>query len=144
LGRAADDALADASSVSTLIFPAGSSCPVVSVGRHVTSLGQIVRARHTRHALVGDQHRGLLATSPELAQDVEGLGSGARAENPVPLAEPSSQISRDRGEGGRFVIDSDYYRSADAFVCAGGVGPLIVVRCTCVAVRHEGGPAVTG
>ena len=69
-------------------------------------LDQVVGARHARHALVGDQHGRLLPPRAQLGQQLQRLRAGSRAQDPVALAEPASQVAGDGSEDRRLVIDS--------------------------------------
>ena len=62
---------------------------------------------HAGHPLVGDQQRDLVAAGAQLLEDVERLGAGGGAQDPVALAEAAPQVARDGGEHGGLVVDGE-------------------------------------
>ena len=76
--------------------------------RHdLTRLHEELGARQARHALIGHQQRHLVAAHHEVAQDVQALLPGARAQDPVALAELAAQVARHRREHGGLVVDRE-------------------------------------
>jgi hypothetical protein len=77
-------------------------------------LDEVLRAGHSRHALVGNQESHLVTTPQQLGEQLERLGAGPGAEDAVALAESHPQVTRDRRENRRFVVDCQDRRSAPA------------------------------
>ena len=85
----------------------GGQQDALGVGHELARLDEVLRARHRRHALVGDEHRDLVAAREQLAQQVQRLGAGARAQDPEALAEAAPQVARDGREHGGLVVDRE-------------------------------------
>ena len=89
----------------------------LGVGNELARLDEVLGAGHPGHPLIGDQHRDLVAAREDLAQEVEALGAGARAQDAEALAEAAPQVARDRRQDGRLVVDGKDRRAP----LAGGV-----------------------
>ena len=79
----------------------------LGVGDERARLDEVLGAGHARHALVGDQHRRLVAARAQLAEQVQGLRPGARAQDPVALAEPAAQVAGHGTQHRRLVVYRD-------------------------------------
>ncbi len=77
----------------------------LGVGDDRARLHEVLGARHPRHALVGDQQRDVVPARAQLAQDLQRLSSGARAQDAEALAEATPQVARDGREDRRLVVD---------------------------------------
>jgi hypothetical protein len=79
----------------------------LGVGHDRPGLHQVLRPRHARHALVGDQQGHRVAAAAHLAQEIERLGARPGAQDAVALAEAAAQVARHRGQHGRLVVDGE-------------------------------------
>ncbi len=83
----------------------------LGVGDDLARLHEVLRAGHPGHALVGDQHRHLIAARARLAQDLQRIGARAGAQDAEALAEAAAQVARDGGQHGRLVVDGEDRRT---------------------------------
>ena len=92
----------------------------LGVGDDLARLDEVVGPGHAGHALVGDEHRDLLAAGADLADEVQRLGAGGRAQDPVAVAEAAAQVAGDGGEDRGLVVDGDDRGAALALAPGGG------------------------
>ena len=79
----------------------------LGVGHDLARLREELRARHPRHALIGDQECHLVCARTQLSQDLERLRTRRRAHDAEALAEAAPQIARDRGQHRGVVVDGE-------------------------------------
>ena len=79
----------------------------LGVGRQLPGLHEIVRSRQSRHPLVCDQQRDLVAAGADLFEQLESVGTGTCAHHAVALAEAAPQVPRDGRQHRGFVVHGD-------------------------------------
>ncbi len=80
-------------------------------GEQVHRLFEELDAVHSRHAVVGQHHRDLVAAQLQLAHRVQRLLAGLGSDDPVALAVPPSQVAADRTGDALVVVDGDQSRT---------------------------------
>ena len=74
-------------------------------------LHEIVGPRQAGHPLVSDQQRDLLAPGANLLEEIEPLGTRTGAHHPIALTKAAPQITRDRRQHRRLIIDRNDRRT---------------------------------